>query len=238
MPSASEILKKHEARVKGSIASKPRIERKGPTRPWQEDLESYAETKPRESKPSPERGGEAAGVREEAHGESVSQSEAALPSEGQIRSQNEFVASSHESFDGSLPNSRLITSPEVSSALIEAREGSSATGAEALVVASRRPHEGPRVAYSTSLTSNALQLIQLISKHGFDLTMKFILVRELANADGLIQCSQQFLAGQLNVNLKSVKRLFNDLCEANLIVLAKEADMSTKAAREYRVLLR
>jgi hypothetical protein len=41
MASASELLKKHGARVKADVPSRRRIERKGPTRPWQENLDRF-----------------------------------------------------------------------------------------------------------------------------------------------------------------------------------------------------
>jgi hypothetical protein len=46
MPSASELLKKHGARAKSDVPTRRRIERRGPTRPWQENLDRFVDPEP------------------------------------------------------------------------------------------------------------------------------------------------------------------------------------------------
>lgn len=236
MPSVNDLLKKHEPRVKGATKSKQRIERKGPTRPWQENLKEYASTE--ESLPRP------ADIPSTSPAEASTNVSAEPPSEP-IEQRSASPEEASTAAMGSVANERALSSDAVAQRATKDRSDTRKKVETKSVAAKERgPLNPPLVAPSIrspsapAVSSSAAKMIRLISDNGFDVSMKFVLLCELANSDGLIQCSQQFLAAQLNVNLKSVKRLFDDLCDRGLIELAKESDPATKAPREYRILHR
>jgi hypothetical protein len=240
MPSVNDLLKKHEPRVKGATKGKQRIERKGPTRPWQENLQEYAPNE--ESQPDALPGADASSDATS----SVATKEAAQthpkPSEPPFTAPEAVSKAALRSVPEEQSASGETTLPREVKAGVASRNKAEpkSTIADVLTPPASKVDTPPaRSAPSApAISCSAAKLIHLISNNGFDVSMKFVLLCELANADGLIQCSQQFLAAQLNVNLKSVKRLFDDLCERKLIELAKESDPATKAPREYRLLYR
>jgi hypothetical protein len=238
MPSVNDLLKKHEPRVKGATKSKQRIERKGPTRPWQENLKEYASTEESLPRPaekpsaSPEEGSISASVdpqSEPLEQRSAAPEEASTAAMGSAASEQRPLSS--DAVAQRATKDRSVSRKKVDSKRTAAEERESLNSP--LAASSSRS-----AASAPAVSSGAAKMIRLISNNGFDVAMKFVLLCELANSDGLIQCSQQFLAAQLNVNLKSVKRLFDDLCDRRLIELAKESDPATKAPREYRILHR
>lgn len=277
MPSVNEILKKHAPRVKSATKDKPRVERKGATRPWQEGLDEYKQKAPAE----PTRDDQKAKSDGATSADEVAAPKAATVAAAVDKANKEEVAASPTPISEKKAQAATTTSlsaaavsaPTQTAPKIEDLEAATPKAKASVAhppvpssVSSTTPrsehtplmrmaqHAAPEPArpaltlaepkaagklvmqpVGPELSSSAKDLVELISIHGFDTSMKLVLLRSLANDEGLIQCSQLFLAGQLKVNLKSVKRLFDDLCERGLIELFRESDPSTKSPREYRI---
>jgi hypothetical protein len=203
------------------------MQRSGPTRPWQENLDQYSASPStlKEDKveaPSAEIAPVAAAL--------ANKHDSELPGD-EPQSTSSVLSDNPVSDD---PHARPLQEN-----LLAAQR--SLRNSKQHVPAHARSLQGAETGFAPTALSNALsptatRWIDLVSKHGFDMSMKIILVEELSDFDGYIRCSQQAMASTLKISLKSIKRLFDDLCALKLIELAKESDPGTKSPREYRIL--
>jgi hypothetical protein len=233
MPSARDLLKKHADRVQESAKLLPQIKRKGPTRPWQENLEQYSdqEIKTNSSKSRDK----------EFNAENSDIKNPELTDENSdqfnLRSATHLIDEDSLLILGNDTAGETLGETDVPQ-VVEKRErqGRQSNRSVGNRIKDGEPSQRDEDKTHIELSNTALVYTAAIKEFGFDFAMKVLLVRELANSEGLIHCSQQTMANHLDMSLKSVKRLFDDLCERNAIELYRESDPKTKAPRQYRVL--
>ena len=229
MPSASDLLKKHAERVQDSSKSRPQIKRNGPTRPWQENLEQYSGHEERKDSSESENIEIKVEIPTGQHSELSRDLDVEIKrdSHSELNDLGNFQTLGNEIW--SEPGHKMVDENKVKSSRQKNQpvERLSNKGANSSV-----RDDSSQLEFSKT----AKMYTEIIKEFGFDFAMKFLLVRELANSEGLIHCSQQTMANYLDMSLKSVKRLFDDLCDRKAIELYRESDPKTKAPRQYRVL--
>jgi hypothetical protein len=87
------------------------------------------------------------------------------------------------------------------------------------------------------LSESAEKLRALISNLGYELAMKYLLLKEVADpSTGTFSMSQLDLSQVMRLSKTSMKRLIEDLSEANLIKIEKEFDSKDKLPKTYKIL--
>lgn len=207
MPSASDLLKKHGDRMKRATDGRPKIKRTGATRPWQENLEQYSDSSLATS--------------------AVIDNEASQILD--VPRENVTIGSNKSIINDEIPESQD-----------PAHKAPSLDGpvSKKHVPAHNRSMQDKESLGIEEESHSALatKWLGLISKFGFDAAMKFLLVEELADSDRHVRYSQQALASKLKMNPRTIKRVFDELCDLKLIELVREFDRSSKGARQYRII--
>lgn len=222
MPSAKDLLKKHESRIP------KKIDRKGPTRPWQDNLENQSALKDNDKKTSVQ----------------------IKPSEENSSKLNNDMEGRKGAFAGASgfkdkinfteyedTNHKIVVEDSVKlDEIIESNSVENEIKSKILETDLISNSKFPALTNCTHKFELSFELCHnLVKEYGAEKAMYITLLIGIVNERNEIYAAQNKLANLFSVSDRSVKRIIQTLIKSKILDVIQDFDPTTKTPRVYKL---